>query len=151
MSEVGLATESEVRPAVRSKSPNLALRLGRGVWLGWRSLIAELVAFPITIRRTSGSLIVKAELPGLRKDEVKVTMSDVVLAIEAEPKRENGGPFRRTGRRLIPVPDGAEIDLARAVLKNGVLTVSLPTPYAKRQRHIPVESADDSPVTIESS
>lgn len=142
------ASKPEARQRALSKRPDSASHLGHNVWSGVRGFIAELLSFPITAGTRNGALIVKAQLPGLRKDEIKVTVSDVVLVIEAEPNREKEGPFRPAGRRLIPVPDRAEIDLTRAELKNGVLTVWVPTP-SKSQRQVPVEEGDDTSVQIE--
>ena len=143
-------SKPKLRQPAQANSPNLLMNLVRGAWLPFRRLIAELRAFPVTLGRTNGSLVVRAYLPGLQKDEVRVEVTHDVLVIDAEPKPDKNGPVLRAGRRLIPVPEGAEIGLVKAELKNGVLTVSLPTPYARRHRYVPVECGDDSPFSIES-
>lgn len=148
MSELALATNTQVGSPASPKSTDRGLHPAHGVWQGLRRFIAELRAFPVTMRRTNGDVIVRAALPGLRKDEVSVTITDFALVIEAEPKNGNGGPIRTTGRRLIPIPNDAEIGPAKAELKNGVLTVSLSILNARRHRRIPVEEIDGSPVSI---
>jgi HSP20 family protein len=82
-------------------------------------------------------LIVKADLPGMRKDDVKVEVTDGYLAISGERKRETEerkdsvyraeceyGSFYRT----IPLPDGVAAQDVKATFSDGVLEVSLPLP-----------------------
>jgi HSP20 family molecular chaperone IbpA len=96
------------------------------------------------------TLVVKAYLPGLQKDELRGEVSEDMLVIDAEPNADKDGPLLRAGRRLIPLPEGADIRLAKARLADGILTVSLPTPYAKKHRHLPIECGDDSSLSIDS-
>jgi HSP20 family molecular chaperone IbpA len=148
MPEVGLATDlskPELRQPAQANLSNPLMNLVRGVWLPFRRLIAELRAFPIVLTRRNGCLVVTARLPGLQGNEVRVEVTDDMVVIDAEPKRDKDRPLFRAGRRLIPLPELVEIALAEAELKNGVLTVSLPTRYARKHRHVPVECGDDPP------
>lgn len=89
----------------------------------------------IEILKSNGDLMVKADLPGLTKEDVKVEMTEDALMIsgerkeETEEKRED---FYRTERnygrffRRIPLPEGAHTDKANAVFTNGVLEVKIP-------------------------
>ena len=131
-----------VAPGAQPKSSNPVVHLVRRTWAGFRNLIAELVAFPVRLRRASDQLIVMAELPGLQRNEVKVEVTDTILVIDAEPKRERGGPFRRAGRRIISLPEVIDIGLATAELNNGLLIVSLPTPHARKSQQVPVAGGD---------
>jgi len=117
----------------------------RRFWAGLRSLKAELVAFPVRFRRTDSKLIVIADLPGIQKEEVKVDVTNSLLVIEVEPDRDGEPFFRRAGRRVIALPDGARTLRANALLKNGILTVSLPLPgsHSKVCRRVSVEEAID--------
>ncbi|HSR09392.1 MAG TPA: Hsp20/alpha crystallin family protein [Bryobacteraceae bacterium] len=115
----------------------------RRLWLGIRSIQAELLAFPVRTRRTNNNLMVLADLPGLKTEEVIVELNDSVILIEAEPNREGEPFFRKAGRRIIPLPDGAEIANAKALLKDGVLIVSLPVPHLKTKRRVSVEDGND--------
>jgi len=119
------------------------MKLIRRLWMAIRSLQAELVAFPVRMGRNDDDLIVTADLPGLKREEVKVELSESVLLIEAEPNREGEPFFRRAGRRILSMPDDAEIDKAKAQLKNGVLTVSMPVSRARRTRTVSVEDSRD--------
>lgn len=81
--------------------------------------------------------IVRAELPGLNKDDVRVNVTDNSITIEGERKHEleedRGGMFhseRSYGSfyREIPLPEGAIGDKAEATFKDGVLEVRLDAP-----------------------
>jgi HSP20 family protein len=89
----------------------------------------------IEVRQTNGDLMVKAELPGLTKDDVKVELTGEALTISGErkeEKEEQGEGFYRTERnygrffRQIPLPEGVKTDKANAILRNGVLEVTVP-------------------------
>jgi len=80
-------------------------------------------------------LVVRAELPGLKKEQIKVEITEGELTIsgerkEEEEKKEKG--FYRSERsygsflRTIPVPEGAKIENATATVKDGVLEVKMP-------------------------
>lgn len=95
-------------------------------------------------------LFVRAELPGLKKEEVKIELLNDVLTIEGERKeekelREKG--YVRTERlygkflRQIALPEGVKVDLAKAVFKDGVLEIEVPVEIAKpvAARRLPIE------------
>jgi len=105
----------------------------------------------VDIQRCDGDLVVKAELPGLKREEVKVEMTDTALIIQGERKlehKEDHEGYHRFERsygnfyRSIPLPEGAKADLAKAELTDGVLKISIPVPEAKKNaREIKVEEA----------
>ena len=81
--------------------------------------------------------IVRAELPGLKKEDVRVNASDSCVTIEGERRHEfeenRDGVFhteRSYGSffREIPLPEGAIGDKAEATFKDGVLEVRLDAP-----------------------
>jgi HSP20 family protein len=101
----------------------------------------------IEVRERDGNLEVTAELPGLKKDDVKVECTDEGLIIEGEKRqerRETEGGFHRSERvyghfyRMIPLPAGAQSDKARAEFKDGVLQIRVPVPETKQRRQIPI-------------
>jgi HSP20 family protein len=104
----------------------------------------------VDVQRCNGDLVVTAELPGLKKEEVKVEMTDTALIIEGERKQEHKEDhkgFHRFERsygkfyRSIPLPEGAKTELAKAELTDGVLKITVPTPEAKpATRQIPVQA-----------
>lgn len=98
-----------------------------------------------------GNLVVSAELPGLRENDVDVQIVNDTLVIQGEKRderEEDEGGVRRTeiryGQfyRAIPLPEGAQTDQARAEFQNGVLRVTIPVPQAESNtRRIPVQAS----------
>ena len=84
-------------------------------------------------------LVITADLPGLSKDEVTVDVTDNVLTLQGERKREHEeekeGIYRSERSygsfyRAIPLPEGAITEQARATFRDGVLEIRLPAPPA---------------------
>lgn len=105
----------------------------------------------VEVRQSGNNLIVHAELPGLNENDVRVEATDEGLLIQGERKREQKseeGGWQHSefsyGRfsRLIPLPESAKIDQARANFRNGVLEVTVPVPEAEnRRRQIPIDNS----------
>jgi HSP20 family protein len=104
---------------------------------------------PVEVLERDGKMLVRAELPGLAKKDVKVTVADGSLVIEGERKHEDeerGGGFYRSERsygrfyRQVPMPAQAETSQIRAHFDNGVLEVLVPIPNGDaRRREIALE------------
>jgi HSP20 family protein len=82
-----------------------------------------------------GDLMVKAELPGVKKEDIQVSMDDGDLVIkgerkvESEVKEENYYRKERTYgsfMRRLPMPEQAEADKIQAKYADGVLEVRIP-------------------------
>jgi len=95
-----------------------------------------------------GELLVRADLPGLTRENVKVSVTEGILTIEGERKREEKetreGYFRSEceyGRflRTVPLPEGAMGDRTRAVFRNGVLELMIPVPPRPEKKAHTVE------------
>ena len=107
----------------------------------------------VEVRERDGQLVVSADLPGLNKDDIKVEVTGEGLVIQGERKSEHEeerGGVHRSERsygsfyRSIPLPEGANIEQAKAQFNNGVLEVSVPIPKAQEKtRRIPIESGDE--------
>lgn len=85
----------------------------------------------------NGKLIVRADLPGLTKDDIKVDITDDAIKIRGErrqEKEENEEGYYRSERsygrfyREIPLPSGVNREEANAFFRNGVLEITLPAP-----------------------
>lgn len=91
----------------------------------------------IEVLRDNGDMTVRAELPGLTKDDVKVELTDEALTISGERKEEKEEKregFYHTERsygtfyRQIPLPQGVDTGKATASFNNGVLEVTIQVP-----------------------
>ena len=89
----------------------------------------------VEIFERDGELVVRAELPGLKKDDVKVELTDDDLTIHGERRsehEENSEGYYRSEfsygsfHRRVPLPDGAKPDDATAKFHDGVLEVTMP-------------------------
>jgi len=102
----------------------------------------------VDVTRCNGDLVVTAELPGLKKEEVKVEMTEDALIIEGERKREHKVDHvgyhkveRSYGKfyRAIPLPKEAKTEMAKAELTEGILKITVPVAEAKpKAREIPI-------------
>ncbi|RYR39217.1 hypothetical protein Ahy_A09g044710 isoform A [Arachis hypogaea] len=81
-------------------------------------------------RETPEAHVLKADLPGLKKEEVKVEIEDnSVLQISGERNVErSSGKFMRRFR----LPENAKMDEVKASMENGVLTVTVPKAEVKK-------------------
>jgi len=100
----------------------------------------------VELSETDKEIKVTAELPGLDEKDVKVELTDGVLAIKGERKTETEDKDRRFSERYygrferrIPVED-IDVEKASADFKNGVLTVTMPkAPQAESKvKHIAI-------------
>jgi len=112
------------------------------------------MAPPIEMFEREGHLVVRADLPGLTKDDVHVEVTDEALTIEGERRSEHEeqqGEFFHSERRYgtfhrhIPLPEGVNAHQVTASFKDGVLEVSMPAPHQQaRGRRIEIHSGTPS-------
>jgi len=106
----------------------------------------------VEVLQHNGELIVRADLPGLTKDDVKVEITEEALTLsgerkeEKEEKREGYYRSERTYGsfyRRIPLPQGANIDKAVATFKNGVLEITMQVPKIEpRTRRLEIKEGE---------
>lgn len=104
----------------------------------------------------NGRLVTKIDLPGMKKEDVRVEVTDGHLTIsgerksEAEEKKEN---YYRCEReygsfyRSVPLPDGVKLEDVKATFTDGVLEVSVPLPpqaEAAQPRRIEIQEPEKS-------
>jgi HSP20 family protein len=91
----------------------------------------------IDVSQRNNELVIRADLPGMNKDDVKVDVTDDGIVIQGERRREHeeekGGIYRSERSygsfyRAIPLPEGAITDQAKASFKDGVLEITMPAP-----------------------
>jgi HSP20 family protein len=108
----------------------------------------------IEVKSENGKLLLKADLPGVSVEDVKVSVADGILTVEGERKHEKEskaeGYFhseRAFGKfcRSIALPDGAKVEDASAEFANGVLEVTVPIPETPGNRQeIPVQATSNA-------
>jgi HSP20 family protein len=108
---------------------------------------------------TEDHYLLKADLPGMRQDEVAIEFNDGTLTISgernAEYERKEKGFFRLErsfGKfsRSLTLPDGIDPDRIDASFHDGVLEVTIPKPEQRKPRRIAV-SGNGKHATIEGS
>lgn len=91
----------------------------------------------IDVFQRDNRLVTKIDLPGMKKEDVKVEVTDGHLAIFGERKRdaeEKKRDFYRREReygsfyRAVPLPEGVKLEDVKATFADGVLEVSIPMP-----------------------
>jgi HSP20 family protein len=104
----------------------------------------------VDISETEGEYQIKAEIPDVKKEDVKVTVEDGVLTIQGERKHEveeKGKKYHRIERsygsfvRTFSLPDVIEADKVKAEFKDGVLNLHLPKSEKAKPKSIEVKVA----------
>jgi len=123
---------------------------GFGLSSGFGAGQSEMWAPAVEVFRRGNNLVVRAELPGLNKEDVRVELTDDGLVIQGERRREHDEEqegFYRSERsygrfyRVIPMPDDVSEEQISAQFKDGVLEVSMPAPERQqKRREIPIEA-----------
>jgi len=94
-----------------------------------------------------GKLVVQAELPGLRKEDVQAQVEDDAIVISGERRNETqseeGGRYlseRSYGSfyRAIPLPDGADAGTANATFRDGILRIEMALDQRPRGRRLEI-------------
>jgi HSP20 family protein len=104
----------------------------------------------VDISETESEYQIKAEIPDVKKEDVKVTVEDGVLTIQGERKQEKeekGKKFHRIERsygsfvRTFSLPDVIEEEKVKAEFKDGVLNLHLPKSEKAKPKAIEVKVA----------
>ena len=119
----------------------------------------EAWAAPLDVAADGDDFVVRASLPGVAPENIRVSIEDNVLTIRGETashfesadssylmRERRSGSFRRSLR----LPDTVAQDKAEPRYEHGVLTVTLPKAEAKRVKQFEVKVAE-GPAAIEGS
>ena len=105
----------------------------------------------IDVQHGEDAIVVCADLPGVRKEDVQVEVQDDALVISGQRReeREEGGKeqgYQMLERsygsfyRSVPLPHGTKPDEIEAIMRDGVLKVKLPLAESARPRKIKIQS-----------
>lgn len=120
----------------------------RGDLLANDSLFARDWNPAVDILENNDQFVLKAEIPGMTKDDVKITLENNVLTIRGEKKNETEkkeGDFHRIERsygsfeRSFTVPGTIKVNEIDAQYKDGVLTLTLPKAEEAKPKSIEVK------------
>lgn len=113
---------------------------------GWSSGVYP----PIDIFRKQDAAVVRAELPGVRPEDLTITVEGQQLTLSGERKPAETADkmaFYRRERpwgkfsRSIRLPDDLDMERIEAQYRNGVLTLTVPVAAASKPRQISVKAA----------
>lgn len=112
--------------------------------LGWRGVFEP----EIEVREEADHFLVRADLPGIRKEDIDISVTENVVTLKGERKAESErkeknyfyservyGAFSRT----IELPAEIEAEKVRASYKDGVLELTLPKVESAKPKQIKVE------------
>jgi HSP20 family protein len=99
----------------------------------------------------NGKLLIQADLPGVRREDVNVQIEPEAIILQGERKQENehaGQGYYHSERsygsfyRVIPLPEGSDTEQATATFRNGVLEVEVPmSQQQQRARQLQIQDA----------
>jgi HSP20 family protein len=130
-------------PDTTSFAPAYGLS-ARNLWAGLETEVDRLFTggadFPVAVQQDKDNTYVRAELPGVKREDIKVETADGTLTIAAARKEKNGETENAvTLSRSISLPGDVQADQVSAVYENGVLTVTLPKAEALKPRQVEVK------------
>jgi HSP20 family protein len=117
---------------------------------GWERPLAEMPELmpSVDVIDREDEVVVRAEVPGYKKEEIEISVSDSMLTIKGETKREekeekgdyyrceiSRGAFTRT----LDLPARVDDSKAKAAMKDGVLELTLPKVEKSKRRTIAIE------------
>jgi HSP20 family protein len=125
-------------------------------WPSLRWPAFRAIAFPETpewsprvdVFERENRIVTRVDLPGMKKEDVKVEVTDGHLALSGERKRETEEKkdnFYRSEReygsfyRAVPLPEGVKLEDVKATFADGVLEVSIPLPVRQEAKVRKVE------------
>jgi HSP20 family protein len=108
---------------------------------------------------TADHFVLRADLPGMTQDDVKIELEDSTLTVSGERRSEHEDKqegYYRVERafgsfsRSLTLPKGIDADAVTASFENGVLEIRVPKPEERKPRRISI-AVGDQPAAIEGS
>ena len=119
-------------------------------WPAFKKLSIPAAAWSpkVDVFEKDNRLVTRIDLPGIKKEDVKVEVTDGYLTMSGERKRETEEKkedYFRSEReygsfyRAVPLPEGVKLEDVKAMFANGVLEVSVPLPAKPENKARTVE------------
>jgi HSP20 family protein len=135
-------------------SPRFGRRSSTSPW--WRGSQGQWDVWDpdVEVFQRGNEIVVRADLPGMKRDNVKIEVTEDGITIQGERRREEKEEregFYRSERsygtftRFIPLPEGAMTDQAKAHFKDGVLEITVPAPPEQVRRGRRIEISEGEP------
>ncbi|MCI0440788.1 MAG: Hsp20/alpha crystallin family protein [Chloroflexi bacterium] len=124
-------------------------RLWRGYGVRDGEDVMESWAVPLDVVQEGDNILVRASMPGIKPEDINVTLENDVLTIKGETRSETEkteGNYllreRRSGafHRSLRLPDTVDTEKADTKYENGVLTVTFPKIEAKKAKRLEVKA-----------
>ena len=105
-------------------------------------------AVPLDVARNGDDFVIRASLPGVLADDIRVSIEDNVLSIRgqtAQQHQESSDAYlmreRRTGTfyRSLRLPDTVDVDRVEPQYDHGILTITVPKAEEKKARQLEVK------------
>jgi HSP20 family protein len=118
----------------------------------WGGNNTDTLSLPVDVSTSADELTVTTALPGIRPDDVEITVENGTLTIRGESSSERSsgeGEYlvqeirRGTFSRAIALPNGLEPDKAVATFDNGLLTLRIPRAEQVKPRQIRISPTTD--------
>jgi HSP20 family protein len=102
---------------------------------------------PMDLVETDDHLVLRADLPGLDRDDVSIEIKDGVLTVSGERRAEHESKtdaFYRVERafgsfsRSLNLPDGIDAEKVEAAFEKGVLEVRIPKPEQRKPHRVEI-------------
>lgn len=109
--------------------------------LGWDKLLgsAENATLAADVHEDQENYYARFEMPGVKKEDVKIELKQNLLTVTAERKEKSGEEESSFSlSRSISVPDTVKADAIGARLEDGILTVTLPKAEERKPKNIQV-------------
>jgi len=115
----------------------------------WEFPITEGELFPsVDISEMPQQYSIRAEIPGMKKEDIKISVNKNVLTLSGEKKEEKkteGEKFHRmesyygSFQRSFVLPDGIKADKVEANFKDGVLSISIPKSEEAKSKTVEIK------------
>jgi HSP20 family protein len=125
-------------------------RLSEGLSRGVAGLRTAGVFPLINLTEDADRFYLRAELPGIKPEDLDISATANSIAISGErkiPEESNGARYHRREReagkfsRVINMPDQVDSDKIEAECRNGVLTVTIPKSEKSKPRQISIKAS----------